>query len=114
MAAGRGRTEVNAGHVLAVAALVCGCAALLLSALALAVLPTPYTRLHALAPATSLGVPLISLALALDAGGGRQAVKLLLIGVLTAASGPALTIVIGRVMAGEGEEPQAGGGEPPA
>ncbi len=112
--AARGGGEVNAGHVLAVALLVCGCAALLLSALALTVLPTPYTRLHALAPATSLGVPLICLALALDAGGGRQAVKVLVIGALTAVSGPALTIVIGRVMARQGEEPAPGGGEPPA
>jgi multicomponent Na+:H+ antiporter subunit G len=103
-----------AGHVLAVALLVCGCAALLLSALALAVLPTPYTRLHALAPASSLGVPLLCLALALDAGGGRQAVKLLCIGLLTALSGPGLTIVIGRVMAREGEQLRPGGGEPPA
>lgn len=104
---------MNADHVLAVALLVCGCAALLLSALALALLPTAYTRLHALAPATSLGVPLVCLALALDAGGGRQAVKLLFIGGLTALSGPPLTIVIGRVMARQGEEPESGG-EPPA
>jgi hypothetical protein len=39
-------------------------AVLLLSALALVVLPRPYERLHALSPATSLGAPLVALALA--------------------------------------------------
>jgi multicomponent Na+:H+ antiporter subunit G len=105
---------MNPGHVCAVILLVCGTAALLLSALALAVLPTPYTRLHALSPASSLGVPLICLALALDAGGGREAVKLLFIGALTAVAGPVLTVVIGRTMAREGEGPDVAGGEPPA
>ncbi|WP_329129952.1 monovalent cation/H(+) antiporter subunit G [Streptomyces sp. NBC_01476] len=102
-------------HGFAVALLVCGMAALLLSALALLALPTPYARLHALSPAASLGVPLICLALALDAGPGRAALKLLFIGALTAVSGPVVTIVIGRTMAREGEQPGGDApGEPPA
>ncbi|SHM09411.1 cation:proton antiporter [Actinacidiphila paucisporea] len=101
---------MTATHVLALALLWCGCAALLLSAAALALLPTPYGRLHALAPATSLGVPLLCLALAVDAGAGRQAAKLLVIGALTAVSGPVTTMVIGRSMAAE--DRAAGSGEP--
>jgi multicomponent Na+:H+ antiporter subunit G len=107
-------------HGFAVALLMCGVAALLLAALGLVALPTPYTRLHALAPATSLGVPLICLALALDAGPGRAAVKLLFIGALTAVSGPVISVVISRTMAREGEAPDGrgeaplGGGEPTA
>ncbi|SDM76627.1 cation:proton antiporter [Actinacidiphila guanduensis] len=89
---------MDARHVCALALLTAGCAALLLAAAALLLLPTPYARLHALSPASSLGVPLICLALALDAGAGRQAVKLLFVGALTALSGPALTVVIGRTM----------------
>jgi multicomponent Na+:H+ antiporter subunit G len=105
---------VDIRHVCALILLACGVAALALSALALAVLPTPYARLHALSPASSLGMPLVCLALALDAGPGRAAVKLLFIGAVTAAAGPVLTIVIGRTMAREGELPNGAGGEPPA
>ncbi|MEW2516770.1 monovalent cation/H(+) antiporter subunit G [Actinacidiphila alni] len=75
-----------------------GTAALLLSALALLVLPGPYQRLHALAPATVLGVPLVCLALAVDAGPGRAAVKLLVVAALVAVSGPVVTIAIGRTV----------------
>ncbi|WUH89238.1 monovalent cation/H(+) antiporter subunit G [Streptomyces sp. NBC_00433] len=100
---------MTATHVLALVLLCCGCAALLLSAAALALLPTPYGRLHALAPASSLGVPLLCLGLAVDAGAGREAAKLLVIGALTAVSGPVTTIVIGRAMA---IEDQAAGGGP--
>lgn len=101
---------MSASHVLALALLWCGAAALLLSAAALAVLPTPYGRLHALAPATGLGVPLVCLGLAVDAGAGRAAVKLLVIGALTAASGPVITIVVGRTMIRTGAAPAAGTG----
>jgi monovalent cation/proton antiporter MnhG/PhaG subunit len=84
-------------HVLALVLLVAGTSVLLLSACALLVLPGPYARLHALAPATSLGAPLIALALALETGPGRGAVKLLAIGALLAASGPVTAMAIGRV-----------------
>ncbi|MFC4031923.1 monovalent cation/H(+) antiporter subunit G [Streptomyces polygonati] len=101
-------------HGFALALLFCGAAALLLSALALLALPTPYARLHALAPATTIGVPLLTLALALDAGAGREAAKLLFIGALTAVSGPVISIVIGRTMAREGELPDDEPQGPPA
>ncbi|MGW5353173.1 monovalent cation/H(+) antiporter subunit G [Streptomyces sp. NPDC004031] len=96
---------MSATHVLALALLWCGAAALLLAAVALAVLPTAYGRLHALAPATGLGVPLLCLGLAVDAGAGRAAVKLLVVGALTAVSGPVVTIVIGRTMIRTGAAP---------
>jgi len=88
---------VSIRHVIALVLLVAGTAVLLVSACALLVLPHPYARLHALAPATSLGAPLIALALAVDTGPGRAAVKLLAIGALLALSGPITTMAIGRV-----------------
>jgi multicomponent Na+:H+ antiporter subunit G len=90
-------------HLCALILLAAGTAAILLAAAGLLLLPTPYSRLHALPAASSLGIPLICLALALDAGPGRQALKVLFIGALTAVSGPALSIVIGRTMAVEEE-----------
>lgn len=104
---------MGATHVCALILLAAGTAAVLLAAVALLVLPTPYARLHALSPASSLGIPLICLALALDAGAGRQAVKLLFIGALTAVSGPVLSIVIGRTMLREDAARAHGPGDGP-
>ena len=84
-------------HLVALVLLVAGTAVLLLSVCALLVLPAPYARLHALSPASSLGAPLIALALAVDTGPGRSAVKLLVIAALLAAGGPITTMAIGRV-----------------
>ncbi|MDX3076220.1 monovalent cation/H(+) antiporter subunit G [Streptomyces sp. MI02-7b] len=84
-------------HGVALALLVAGSAVLLLSAVALIVLPGPHARLHALSPAASLGAPLTALAVAVEAGPGRTALKLLLIGALLAAAGPVTTMAIGRL-----------------
>jgi multicomponent Na+:H+ antiporter subunit G len=115
---------MSGAHVLALTLLWCGAAALLLAAVALAVLPTAWGRLHALAPASGLGVPLVCLGLAVDAGAGRAAVKLLFIGALTAVSGPVVTVAVGRTVIRTGGpadtatggtgEAGAEGGEPPA
>ncbi|MFC1415857.1 cation:proton antiporter [Streptacidiphilus cavernicola] len=86
-------------HAVALVLLALGVAVLVVSAVALLVLPAPFTRLHALAPATSLGAPLIVLALAVDTGPGRAAVKLLFIGGLLAVAGPVTTMAIARVTA---------------
>ncbi|QMU69331.1 monovalent cation/H(+) antiporter subunit G [Streptacidiphilus sp. P02-A3a] len=86
-------------HLIALVLLVTGTGVLLLSACALLALPGPYARLHALAPATSLGAPLIALALAVDTGPGRAAVKLLFVGALLALAGPITTMAIARVVA---------------
>ncbi|XIE77466.1 monovalent cation/H(+) antiporter subunit G [Streptomyces sp. SBR177] len=60
--------------VCAAVLLTAGVAVLLLAVLALHVLPGPYVRLHALAPASSLGAPLVVLAVAVAEGraGGRS------------------------------------------
>ncbi|PWI42829.1 monovalent cation/H(+) antiporter subunit G [Streptomyces sp. ICBB 8177] len=86
-------------HVCALVLLVAGIAVLLLAALGLVVLRRPYGRLHALTPATTLGAPLVCLALAVQTGPGRSAVKLLIIGVLIAAGGPVTTMAVGRATA---------------
>ncbi|MFF3644111.1 monovalent cation/H(+) antiporter subunit G [Streptomyces sp. NPDC002564] len=86
-------------HVCALALLTAGVAVLLLSALALLVLDRPYGRLHALAPAASIGVPLVALAAAVETGPGRAAVKLLVLALVSAAGGPATTIAVARAQA---------------
>ncbi|MFJ8627038.1 monovalent cation/H(+) antiporter subunit G [Kitasatospora sp. NPDC093550] len=83
-------------HVLALVLLWAGTAALLLAALALVVLPGPYLRLHALSPAAGLGAPLVALALAVDTGPGRAAVKLLVVGLLSAVGGTVTTMAVAR------------------
>ncbi|MFF2950424.1 cation:proton antiporter [Kitasatospora sp. NPDC057965] len=83
-------------HVVALVLLWTGTSALLLSAIALAVLPGPYPRLHALSPAAVLGAPLVALALAVDNGPGRAAVKLLAIGLLLTAGGTVTTMAVAR------------------
>jgi multicomponent Na+:H+ antiporter subunit G len=108
---------VEARHAVVLVLLFGGLAVLLLSTVALLVLPGPYQRLHALAPATSLGLPLLCLALAVDTGPGRAAVKFLVIAALAAVSGPVVGIAIGRTVT---ETMPRGGasseseGEPPA
>ena len=97
-------------HLCALALLACAVAVLLLSGLALLVLPGPYARVHALAPAGSLALPLLCLALALDTGPGRQALKLLFIGLLGALGGPVTALAIGRTA----WRASAPGREPPA
>ncbi|MEV6976883.1 monovalent cation/H(+) antiporter subunit G [Kitasatospora sp. NPDC093806] len=84
-------------HAVALALLSLGTAALLLAALGLTVLPGPQLRLHALSPAGALGAPLVALALAVETGPGRAALKLLLIGLLLAAGGTVTTMAVGRV-----------------
>ncbi|MEV0186189.1 monovalent cation/H(+) antiporter subunit G [Streptomyces sp. NPDC050625] len=86
-------------HGCAVALLVIGTGVLLLCAVWLVVLPRPYQRLHALSPATSVGGPLVVLALAVETGPGRAAVKLLLIGAIMAAGGAVTAMAIGRATA---------------
>ena len=90
---------MTARHICALVLLVLGVAVLLLSATALVALERPYGRLHALTPATSLGLPLVALALAVETGPGRSAVKLLVIAAMAAVGGPVTTMAIGRATA---------------
>lgn len=85
-------------HDVALALLALGAAAVLLACFALIALPGPFVRLHATALASSLGLPLLALALAVDTGPGRGAVKLLVIGALVGLSGPVTTMAIGKAL----------------
>jgi multicomponent Na+:H+ antiporter subunit G len=86
-------------HLAALVLLVLGCAALLLSVVGLLALPKPLARLHALSAASSGGLPLVGIALAVDTGPGRSAVKLLVIAAIVAVGGPVTTMAIGRLVA---------------
>ncbi|WBO68503.1 cation:proton antiporter [Streptomyces camelliae] len=86
-------------HVCALVLLVAGTGVLLLSAVGLVALPRPFQRLHALTPATTVGLPLVALALAVATGPGRAAVKLLLIAVIVAIGGAVTAMAIGRATA---------------
>ncbi|WP_431683177.1 cation:proton antiporter [Kitasatospora sp. KL5] len=83
-------------HVVALVLLWAGVGFVLLSAVALVRLRGTLTRLHALAPASCAGVPLIAAAVAVDQGPGRAAVKTLFIGLLFAVGGTVTTIAVGR------------------
>ncbi|MCC9305775.1 monovalent cation/H(+) antiporter subunit G [Kitasatospora sp. RB6PN24] len=83
-------------HQIALALLTAGTAALVLAGLAVLRLPPPFLRLHALSLASTLGAPLVVLALAVQTGPGRGAVKLLVIGSLLAVGGTVTTMAVGR------------------
>ncbi|MFI6847750.1 monovalent cation/H(+) antiporter subunit G [Kitasatospora sp. NBC_00085] len=94
-------------HLIVLVLLWAGAGCMLLSALAVLRLGGTLMRLHALAPASVAGMPLLAAAVALDQGAGRAAVKTLVIGLLFAAGGTVTTIAIGRASRqaeGAGEE----------
>lgn len=97
---------MSAAHVCVLVLLWTGVACVLLSAVALFLLDGKFLRLHALAPASCLGVPLIAAAVAVDQGAGRAAVKTLFIGLLFAAGGTAGTIAVGKASWRAGERGQ--------
>ncbi|GHD98501.1 cation:proton antiporter [Streptomyces alanosinicus] len=86
-------------HVCALVLLVAGTGVLLVSAAGLVALPRPYQRLHALTPASTVGAPLVALALAVESGPGRAAVKLVLVAVIVAFGGAVTAMAIGRATA---------------
>ncbi|MER7340145.1 monovalent cation/H(+) antiporter subunit G [Streptomyces sp. NPDC000075] len=91
----------------AVVLLAAGTGVLLLSGAALLALPRPHARLHALTPASSLGAPLCALALAVAAGPGREAGKLLVVAALMVLGGTLATLAVGRSTAvDEGRVPR--------
>jgi monovalent cation/proton antiporter MnhG/PhaG subunit len=97
---------MSASHVCVLVLLWAGVACVLLSAVTLLRFPGTFARLHALAPASCLGVPLIATAVAVDQGAGRGAVKTLLIGLLFAVGGTASTIAVGKASWQAGERGQ--------
>ncbi|MFG2819615.1 monovalent cation/H(+) antiporter subunit G [Kitasatospora sp. NPDC048365] len=96
-------------HAIVLVMLWAGVGCVLLSSLALLRLGGTLMRLHALAPASVVGVPLIAAAVALDQGVGRAAVKTLFIGLLFAVGGAVTTVAVGR--ASQQAEGQPEGGE---
>jgi multisubunit Na+/H+ antiporter MnhG subunit len=97
---------VSAHHAAALALLVIGCAALVFSAAGLLALPDAYGKLHALAPASTLGGPSIAVSVAIDEGIGRATVKFLVIAAAMVAGGAVASMATGRLLA-----PAAPGGE---
>ncbi|MFJ7243021.1 cation:proton antiporter [Kitasatospora sp. NPDC098652] len=83
-------------HVIVLALLWAGVGCVLLSAAAVLRLRGPLMRLHALAPASVAGVPMIAAAVALDQGLGRGAAKTLFVGLVFAVGGTVTTIAVGR------------------
>ncbi|GAA3481987.1 monovalent cation/H(+) antiporter subunit G [Streptomyces yanii] len=83
-------------HLIVLMLLWAGIGSMLLSALALLRLRGTLMRLHVLAPASVLGMPLIAAAVAVYQGVERAAVKTLFIGLLFAVGGTVTTIAIGR------------------
>ncbi|SEL27025.1 cation:proton antiporter [Streptacidiphilus jiangxiensis] len=83
-------------HDVVLVLLWAGVASVLLSAVAVVRLRGTLMRLHALAPASVAGVPLIAAAIAIDQGAGRSAAKTLFIGLLFAVGGTVTTIAIAR------------------
>lgn len=94
-----GSRDMAARHVCALVLLIAGTGALVLSAVGLVTLPRPYQRLHALTPASTVGTPLVALALAVENGPGRAAVKLVLVAVVVAVGGTVTAMAIGRATA---------------
>ncbi|MEE6270360.1 MULTISPECIES: cation:proton antiporter [Streptomyces] len=83
-------------HVTVLVLLWSGVGCMLLSAVAVLRLRGSLMRLHALAPASVAGVPLIAASVAVEQGAGRAAAKTLFIGLLFAVGGTVTTIAIGR------------------
>jgi multicomponent Na+:H+ antiporter subunit G len=61
-------------------------------------------RIHALTPLTTVAAPLVTAAVAVDLGVQRSTVKVLLIGVLTVATGAVLTAATGDASREPGDE----------
>ncbi|MFB7908298.1 cation:proton antiporter [Kitasatospora sp. NPDC056076] len=83
-------------HVIELVLLWAGVGCVLLSTAAVVRLRGTLMRLHALTPASVVGVPLIAAAVAVDQGLGRAAVKTLFIGLVFAVGGTVTTIAIGH------------------
>jgi multicomponent Na+:H+ antiporter subunit G len=88
-----------------------GALTVLLSCVALVRLPGVPAQLHGLAPAGTLGTPLICLGVALDFGVGRSAGKALIVALVLLVTGPVAATVTARA-ALHGDDPPAGFREP--
>ncbi len=91
--------------------LLLGCSAVLLSCVALLRLPQLAGQLHGLAPAGTIGVPLVCAAVAIDQGLGRNAGKVLIVALVLVVTGPVAATVTARAAAQSAHPPP--GLEPP-
>jgi len=102
---------VTARELLVDVLLVLGCSAVLLSCVALLRLPQLAGQLHGLAPAGTIGVPLVCAAVAVDQGVGRNAGKVLIVALVLLVTGPVAATVTARAAARSTHPPP--GLEPP-
>jgi multicomponent Na+:H+ antiporter subunit G len=84
-----------------------GTLTVLLSCVAVLRLPGVPAQLHGLAPAGTLGTPLVCLGVALDFGIGRSAGKALIVALVLLVTGPVAATVTARA-ALHGDDPPAG------
>lgn len=96
------RTAISAGL------LVLGAALLILAVVAHARAPDFYSRLHMVGPTYSLGGGLVLSALAIEAWDGQFTLRLIVIGILMAALGPALSHMLANAAHAAGLSPRVG------
>lgn len=92
---------MNAGQVLVVVLLAAGALVVVVSAVGAVVTRDVPSRLHFLTPVTSVGGPLLGLALAVDGGWSSGTGQVLVVVALLAVTGPVLTSATGRLLAQE-------------
>lgn len=90
---------MSAGHVASLVLLWTGIAVTVLSCLAAMRVRRVYVRLHYLSPLTSIGAPLVGLALAVANGWGLTTAQDLFIVFLLVITGPVLESATGRMSA---------------
>lgn len=83
-------------HVVGAVLEAVGVAVLVGSSIAVLRAPSVGARLHALAPATSLGVPVLAVGVAMRAGGVAAPLTVLAIAAVVALTGPAVTVATAR------------------
>jgi multicomponent Na+:H+ antiporter subunit G len=98
----------DARTVIAGVLLTFGALLLILAVVAHARAPDFYSRLHALGPTYSLGGALVLSALAIAAWDGQFTLRLIVIGVLLTALGPALSHMLANAAHASGVAPRVG------
>lgn len=85
--------------LLSQALLILGVAVVVMFSIAAAFVREPLSRLHLLAPVTSLGAPVIGVAVALDSGVSLSAVLVIATTAAIAVTGPVVQVAIGHAIA---------------
>ena len=100
---------MGSGNVVSDVLLALGSGVIVASCLSALALRNVQERLHALSPVTSLGAPLVGLALAVYNGWGLTTAQMLFIVALLAGAGPVLAAATARASARAGEDGEQGG-----